>query len=250
MTVALALIALGLPIGFLIGLIGIGGVLLSPALVHVFGRGIHEAVALSLASFVLAGVVAAMRTGAGAKRLRAGDLLFLGAIIPGALAGVLTTPLIPAAELSLIVSACVAFAGASTLRLKPSTGDAAALAAGELAGLGALTGFLSVISGSGGPLVCLPLLLWKAMDVRRALLLAQAAQLPVAVTATLVNGIGASLDFAQAAILGVAIVAGMIAGIGVSTRIDTGILRTSIAWCLVAVGLALCFSDLWRLAFA
>ena len=61
MTGALALIALALPIGFLIGLIGIGGVLLTPALVHIFGRDIHEAVSLSLASFTLAGVMAAAR---------------------------------------------------------------------------------------------------------------------------------------------------------------------------------------------
>jgi hypothetical protein len=62
------------------------------------------------------------------------------------------------------------------------------------------------------------LLLWKGMEVRRALLLAQAAQLPVAATATLVNGYSASLDFAAAGIAGVSIVAGMLAGIGVSRR--------------------------------
>ena len=61
MTAALTLIALGLPIGFLIGLIGIGGVLLTPALVHIFGRDIHDAVSLSLASFVLAGAIAMAR---------------------------------------------------------------------------------------------------------------------------------------------------------------------------------------------
>jgi uncharacterized membrane protein YfcA len=36
MTAAFVLISLGLPIGFLIGLIGIGGVLLTPALVASF----------------------------------------------------------------------------------------------------------------------------------------------------------------------------------------------------------------------
>jgi hypothetical protein len=47
MTAALALIGLGLPIGFLIGLIGIGGVLLTPALVHLFGLDIHASISLS-----------------------------------------------------------------------------------------------------------------------------------------------------------------------------------------------------------
>ena len=242
----LALISLGLPIGFLIGLIGIGGVLLTPALVYLFGRDIHESVSLSLASFVLAGVVAAMRVATDDARLRVGDWIFLAAIIPAALVGVLIAPAIPKGSLSLIVSSCVAFAGFSSLRKPSGKGDSPS-APGTLGGLGAVTGLLSVISGTGGPLICLPLLLWKGMDVRRALLLAQAAQLPVAGTATLVNGYSGALDFTAAGILGATIVAGMLAGIGVSRKIDTGILRTCIAWSLIVAGLALCLIDTIKL---
>jgi uncharacterized membrane protein YfcA len=245
MTAALALKGLGLPIGFLIGLIGIGGVLLTPALVHLFGLNIHAGISLSLASFVLAGVVGAARVTTDDARLRAGDWVFLAAIVPAALAGALVAPSIPKESLSLIVSACVAFAGISCLRTPAGKNDSK-LAPDTLGG-GAVTGFLSVISGTGGPLICLPLLLWKGMEVRRALLLAQAAQLPVAATATLVNGYSASLDFAAAGIVGVSIVAGMLAGIGVSRKIDTGILRTCIAWSLVVAGLALCLVDTIKL---
>ena len=91
MTAALALIGLGLPIGFLIGLIGIGGVLLTPARVHLFGLDIHASISLSLASFVLAGVVGAARVTTDDARLRAGDWVFLAAIVPAALAGALGT---------------------------------------------------------------------------------------------------------------------------------------------------------------
>src|SRR5262249_54160129 len=244
MTTALALISLGLPIGFLIGLIGIGGVLLTPALVYLAGRDIHESVSLSLASFVLAGVVAAMRVAH--ARLRVGDWIFLAAIIPPALVGVLLAPAIPKAALSLIVSACVAFAGFSSLR-KPSGKGDSTIAPGTLGGLGAVTGFLSVISGTGGPLICLPLLLWKGMDVRRALLLAQAAQLPVAGTATLVNGYSGAFDLTAAGILSASIVAGMLAGFVISRKIDASVLRTCIAWSLVVAGLALCLVDTIKL---
>ncbi|MGA6940867.1 MAG: TSUP family transporter, partial [Pseudolabrys sp.] len=101
MTAALALISLGLPIGFLIGLIGIGGVLLTPALVHLFGLDIHASISLSLASFVLAGVVGAARVTTDDARLRAGDWVFLTAIVPAALAGALVAPSIPKGSLSL-----------------------------------------------------------------------------------------------------------------------------------------------------
>jgi uncharacterized protein len=246
MTGALALIALALPIGFLIGLIGIGGVLLTPALVHIFGRDIHEAVSLSLASFTLAGVMAAARACRRDARLQAGDWIFLCAIVPGAVAGACAAPFIPAGPLSLVVSVCVAFAGISCLR-KPAGSGGGLPEPGFLAGIGVVTGLLSAISGTGGPLICLPLLLWQNMDVRRALLLAQVAQLPVAGTATLVNGYSGTLDFPAAGMLGAAIVAGMLAGVAVSRQIESGILRTSVAWCLIIVGLALCVTDLWRL---
>src|SRR5262249_27158776 len=245
MTGALALLALGLPVGILIGLIGIGGVLLAPALAHIFGHDIHAAVSLSLASFVLAGVVAAARACRPGTRLRTSDWIFLLAIVPGALAGALAAPVIPAGPLSLIVSACVAFAGISCLR-KPASSGGAVSGRGILAGMGLVTGCLSAITGTGGPLICLPMLLWKNMDVRHALLLAQIAQLPVAATATLVNGHSGSLDFVAAGMLGAAIVAGMLAGIAVSWRVETGVLRMSVAWCLIIVGLALCVIDLWR----
>jgi len=247
MTGAFALIALGLPIGFLIGLIGIGGVLLTPALVHVFGRDIHEAISLSLASFVLAGVIAAAKACRPDARAKTGDWVFLFAIIPGALVGAFAMPFIRATFLSLIVSVCVAFAGISCLRKPASRGDGIP-GPGILGGMGIVTGFLSAISGTGGPLICLPLLLWKNMNVRRALLLAQIAQLPVAGTATLVNGYSRSLDFVAAGILGAAIVAGMLVGIAASRQFETGVLRTSIAWALIVVGIALCLTDAWRLA--
>ncbi|MGB8670908.1 MAG: hypothetical protein WCD29_14210, partial [Pseudolabrys sp.] len=83
---------------------------------------------------------------------------FLAAIVPAALAGALVAPSIPKGSLSLIVSACVAFAGISSLRTPAGKNDSK-LAPDTLGGLGAVTGFLSFISGTGGPLICLPLLL-------------------------------------------------------------------------------------------
>ena len=61
--VALALGALGLLIGLLVGATSIGGVLLVPALVFVWGIEVHAAVATSMASFMLGGLVAALLFG-------------------------------------------------------------------------------------------------------------------------------------------------------------------------------------------
>jgi uncharacterized protein len=244
----IALLILGLPIGFLIGLIGIGGVLLAPTLTHLFGRDVHDAVSLSLASFVVAGMMAAANARKADAPLRSGDWYLLGALVPGALVGSLATPFIPAAALSLVISICVVIAGLSCLRGKTAADTAGrGFQPAALVGTGIFAGLLSVVSGTGGPMVLVPLLLAAGMDVRRVLAVAQVAQLPIAATATLTNGLAGTLDLAAAGILGLSVVIGMLAGLAVSRRMDAGNLRRSVAWCLVITGAGLLAMDLWRI---
>jgi hypothetical protein len=144
MTTALALSSLGLPIGFLTGLIGIGGVLLTPVLEHLFGRDIHESV--SRLDFSRRDHPCGFGWGAP------------GACDPEG---------VSVSDRFGLRCLCWVFLIAQTV-----------VATGTLGWLGVVTGLLSVINGTGGPLICLPLLLWMGIDVRHALLLAQAAQLP------------------------------------------------------------------------
>jgi uncharacterized membrane protein YfcA len=244
----IGLVVLGLLIGFLIGLVGVGGVLLAPALVYLFGYSIHEAVSLALASFVVAGIIAVARASKGGLPLRAADWSLLAAAVPGALVGTLVRPWIAATALSIVISACVALAGISSLSINPPE-DAGVewLPSSIIIGLGLLTGFLSVISGTGGPLVLVPLLLWMGMEVRRTLTLAQAAQLPVAATATLTNGLTGTLDPAAAVVLSLCVVVGMLVGLATGNRVDATQLRRGVAWCLVATGIVLCTADIVRI---
>jgi uncharacterized membrane protein YfcA len=241
----LALVLLGLPVGFLIGLVGIGGVLLAPLLVLLTGRDIHAAVALSLASFVAAGLVAVATSRTANAPLRGGDGWLLGALVPGALAGSLVSPLIPTLALSVIISLCVLFAGISCLRIAPPGSGATQFRVTGLAVMGLLCGLISAVSGTGGPLILVPLLLWSGMEVRRTLAVSQIAQLPIAATATLANGFTGTLDFAAAAVLSVGVVIAMVAGLWVGRRMDTDRLRRTVAWCLVLAGAALVARDLW-----
>jgi uncharacterized protein len=246
-----ALMAVGVPVGFLIGVVGIGGVLLAPIVAHLFGRDIHDAVSLSLASFVMAGVVAAANTRQAGASLRAPDWCLLGALVPGAVLGTLVTPFIPAAALSIVISVCVVLAGVSCLGGgKADPVNAKGLGAATLIGLGFGAGLLSVISGTGGPLILVPMLLAAGMEVRRLLAISQVAQLPVAATATTINGLAGSLDLAAAGLLGLSVVTGMLAGLAVSRRLDAGSLRWSVAWCLVFAGAGLLAVDVWHMARA
>jgi uncharacterized protein len=249
---SLLFVAFGLPIGFLIGLTGVGGVLLAPALTHLLCRDVHEAVALSLASFIAAGLVAVVlrqRAGA-AARTGPGDWKLLVAIVPGAALGAVVTQILPGEALSLLISAAVATAGVLSLAGGPERRGGGDLRDRALIAIGFAAGCLSAMSATGGPLVLLPLLLWRGTDIRHALGLARAAQLPVAASATLANSIAGTLDIRVAAILGVALVAGMLGGIAFSRRIAAARLHRGVSWCLLLVGVALCAVDTWRIVRA
>jgi uncharacterized protein len=243
--------AVGLPIGFLIGLVGIGGVLLAPAIATLFGRDIHDAVSLSLASFVLAGAVAAVHSRRSGRSLERGDWYLLGALVPGALIGSLVTPFIPASALAIIIAICIVLAGFWCLRGDASDQTARkGVGAAALVSLGVGAGVASVISGTGGPLILVPMLLAVGIELRRTLAVSQVAQLPVASTATLTNGLTGSLDFTAAALMSVAVVAGMLAGLAVARRLDARRLRLGVAWCLVVAGCGLLAIDVWHMTGA
>ena len=63
-------------------------------------------------------------------------------------------------------------------------GPGRAMAKPLLIALGGLTGFGSAMSGTGGPLILLPILLWLYVPVISAIGVAQAVQLPIALLAT------------------------------------------------------------------
>ena len=166
----LALILIALPVGFLIGMVGIGGVLLAPALANLFGRDIHQAVSLSLASFVVAGAVAAFQARRAEAFLGFADWCLLAALVPGALMGALAAPPLfrrrrwrPLSPPASCWRDCRAFA----LR-EPVVANRDGLAPAVLAALGLGAGFLSVISGTGGPMILVPVLLAAGMEVRPA----------------------------------------------------------------------------------
>src|SRR5690606_27702394 len=71
-----------------------------------------------------------------------------------------------------------------------------------LAVVGAFTGVTSALTGTGGPLVLMPILVSLEVPLLAALGLAQAIQLPIAVLATAGNVAVGALDVATGALLG------------------------------------------------
>lgn len=182
--VAIGLLAL--TSGVLIGGIAVGGVLLVPGLT-VLGVPIHQAVAAGMLAMLFSGGIA---TTIFARRgsidwLSAG-WLGLGAApaaFAGAVAGNRASPLL----LGVVIGVTVIFAGWRVLRRGVADGNRQGLAPAVLAVIGIGIGFGSALTGTSGPVLLVPLLIWLDLPILRIVGMSQAVQLPITLMATLGN---------------------------------------------------------------
>ena len=172
-------------VGALIGAIGIGGVLLVPLLTLGVGVNVHIAIATAMFAYLFTGIVGAVEYARrGSIDWATGLWLCLGGM-PGAYLGAMTTWLMPAVALELIIGILVLISGVHALRPKSEViSERKGLSPTALVLIGVLTGFGSAITGTGGPLVLVPILLWLKVSTLTAVGLSQIIQIPIALLAT------------------------------------------------------------------
>ncbi|KAF7962748.1 hypothetical protein AWV80_18085 [Cupriavidus sp. UYMU48A] len=184
--------------GVAIGATSIGGVLVVPVLSGVAGVPLAEAVAASSLAFVPAGLL-----GWRAARTQAGQhgtpwLLHVAAL-SGALCGAMLVYNVPTAGVDLWLAALAATSGLYGLAsLVAAQGERPMPGAAVLAVLGFAVGLGSALSGTGGPVLLLPLLLLRRTAMAPALAAALAVQLPIALAASAAHWVGGHLPLAWA----------------------------------------------------
>jgi len=225
-------------VGALIGGVGIGGVLLVPMLTFVFGLGVHEAIGAAMFSYLFSGMVGAVIY---ARRRSINWTmalwLFAGAT-PAAFAGAVLSSVIPARGLEFIIALLVLFAGVNALVTRgDDVRQERNLGGPALIGIGAVTGIGSALSGTGGPLILVPVMIWLKASVLTAVGLSQAIQLPIAALATAANFLYGSVNIIVGGIVAVALMAGAAVGARVAHTVSRTTLRHAVAWVLIAVGI-------------
>ncbi len=233
----LALIPIGLLVGVLIGCIGIGGVLLVPSLVYIGGFDVHVAIASCMFSYLFSGGVGAVAF-ARQRSIRWSmcGWLFAGAM-PGAYLGALSLSLIPGVVLELVITCLIVFVGVHSLRRERGQGARdAELSNFSLAAIGLLTGAGSALSGTGGPLLLVPILVWLHVPVLTAVGLSQVIQLPVAALATTGNYLHGNIDFTVGLGVAVLLMIGVTVGARLAHRIPAATLKRMVAIALLVVG--------------
>jgi len=175
-------------VGLSVGVTGIGGFLIPPILAGLFGLGAREAIVYSLAGFVLAGAYATLLHFRGGSFDRRLVLECSAGAIPGVILGRTVNLALPDAALRLILVAVLVYLSANVYLDaarrsggRPGTGgngDASNAAAfrnpshrdgrirssGFIFGLGCLTGFLGVMTGVGGGLILVPVLVRRGVE--------------------------------------------------------------------------------------
>ena len=223
--------------GWLIGATGIGGVLVVPALTVFSGFEPARAIAASGLGFGFPALLALWLLRRQRELARSCMPLVAGAL-PGALGGALLVHRLEPRLLLLGVAALVLFAGARGLRpsrraaadARPAPGPAAMFALGLAVGLG------SALTGTGGPVLVIPLLMLWRQPLALTMAAAQGVQLPVAAAATAVHAAAGGIDWAAGCLLGVLLLAGSLAGHHMGRRLAAERLQTLVALLLLAVG--------------
>lgn len=231
-------------VGTLIGSVGIGGILLIPALTAFAGLGIHEAMATALFTFLFTGITgtyAFQRRGSIDWRLTvpvcAGAVFF-------AFAGAWLNSLLQPAALTIVLAALIIFAGVYTLASWRGLGDPAFHGRGRaqaslLAAIGAVAGFGSGLTGVGGPAISVPLMVLFGFPALPAIGTSQAIQIVSALSGTLGNlGFG-TVNFTVAAVVTIFEIAGVFAGARIVHSVKADSLRRFVAVLCILVGIFL-----------
>lgn len=222
--------------GWLIGATGIGGVLVVPALTGLDGMNVQAAIAASALAFAFPGAAALWWL---RRTPQAG--VGLGALVAGALPGAaLGAALVHRVDVRWLFAGVALLALASGLRgLRPAPAAASErghLPAAATAALGAAVGLASALTGTGGPVLLVPLLMLWRQPIARTVAAAQAIQLPVALCAGAAHWASGALDLRLGCVLGAVLLAGSIAGQWAAQRINVGGLQRMVCLLLLVVG--------------
>ncbi|MHB8275498.1 MAG: sulfite exporter TauE/SafE family protein [Dermatophilaceae bacterium] len=241
----LALLLLTGGVGVLIGAVGVGGVLLAPALVAVGGILPNQAAATSTWAFLFTGVVGTL------AYARWGSIpwpmvgrLAVG-VVPGAVVGARTNAVLPGGAVLVVLGVLALLVGVQQLlvrREQVAVDDQAgqpALSTVRLILIGSAVGFGSALTGTGGPVLLVPVLLTLGVTPLTAVAVSQAVQLPVVIAASATYLNAGLTDTGLGTVLGLAAATGTLIGAALAPRLHPDLLRRAVALACVTAGVLL-----------
>jgi uncharacterized protein len=151
--------------------------------------------------------------------------------------GTLSNGALPASVLTILIAALIVAAGVNSLTKPPSAERSThSFGAPLLVMIGVIVGFGSALTGTGGPVLLVPILVFMRAPVLPAIGASQAIQIPVALFSTLGYILFGRVDFALGTALGIAMIIGVVIGTRFAHAVPAVALRRITAVSLVCVG--------------
>ncbi len=226
--------------GFFIGAVGVGGVLLIPFLVLLGGLHIHAAAATALFSFVFTGLLGTLLfQRRGSIRWALAVPVCLSAAIAGYLGSAAAAGIDPR-PLALLIAGIIVFAGLNMLRPAPrnavaregtSPGDRTTLLT-----VGAVSGFGAGLSGAGGPLFSVPIMVLLGFAPLTAIGVSQVLQIIAAASGSLSSMQDGRINYPIAAWVTLFELAGVAVGAWLAHVVSAAALRRMAAVLCVVLG--------------
>jgi len=229
--------------GSLIGSVGTGGILLTPLLFYGLGVDIHVAMAASSFSFFFTGVVGTYRyQNQELINWRYFAFLTLG-IAPFAYLGAVANNSSPDQFLSLVLAIFLLGAGLYTIIQKKQDGTDH-ISFWTLLFMGFGIGFFSAFTGTGGPVLLIPLLMSIRYPLRKAVGVSQAIQIPLAIFASIGFLMRGQLDLELGLMLGIGQSIGVLMGVFLASKLTLSFLEYLIAGVLIISGLVMMIKNI------
>lgn len=243
----MAVLTLGLTslvVGFLCGCTSVGGILLIPAMALCSDIGLRGAMATTLFSFLAPAIVATwLHWRNGNIDWRVALPLSLGALLFGSF-GAVAKEHLGVSFLGALLAVLIIIAGLNVLfPLRAGRLDVAGRPEKTqrifLFTLGAAVSFMAGLTGAGGPVLTVPIMIGAGFSPLLAVAVAQPFQVIAAVSGSVGNVLLGAVDYGLALAAAVTQVIGIAAGIHMASRLNTDRLKKLIALMCIGTGLYL-----------
>jgi hypothetical protein len=235
-----SLVLISISIGVLVGAVGVGGFFLPTALMLITNVTVHQGMATSLFTFIFTGIAGTIYFHRkGTINWRLVQPICLGAALTG-FAGAWIGSKLSTSMLSIILAVIIMIAGLYTLMARD---DKARIAADRdpkrqwimLACIGAVTGFLSGLTGIGGPALSVPLMVLCGFSILTSIGVGQVLQIVGALSGSIANLKYGTIDYGLAAFISGFEIGGVLLGAYVIHRIDIELIKKFVGGlCLIA----------------
>ena len=228
----------GVFVGILIGCVGIGGVLLVPILTYIFQIDIHIAIAAAMFSYMFSGIIGTLiYAKKGSIKWPQTIWLIIGAA-PAAFVGAKITLSTPGQYLEILIALLVIAAGINAMGNHKSTEVSPNITNPYvLLSIGAVTGIGSALTGTGGPLFIVPIMVSLKVAAHTAIGFSQVIQLPIASLATISNFLYGSVDLILGGVIASGVIIGSTFGAKLAHLVSSTIMSRILALVLVTVGM-------------